>query len=247
MRIVTTFIILLAFAWSSPKLALAQDLSRADPEKLKQAEMVAERFVERFRQTLDFEAVWKEFQMSDPSCTYRANGFFSKADYRRLNFSDALIEKLYLSFMNFYYLKNAYALSVARMYPGSNLSEEDVTPKEDLFAERKSKHLGKDEGYEKPQTTGEVEGLIAEFNRLAMIYRKHMPRNAMRSAAWRANINYFVNRGGIVHLDVSNGDTTFCVPDSVKVYPVDRGLFYIYLVEEMGQMRVAGLGLIDSV
>ena len=40
-----------------------------------------------------------------------------------------------------------------------------------------------------------------------------------------------------------NGNATFCVPEQVNVYIVDRGIFYFYIVEEGGKMKVAGLGI----
>ena len=42
---------------------------------------------------------------------------------------------------------------------------------------------------------------------------------------------------------VQNGNATFCVPEKTRVYIVDRGLFYFYLVEEGRKMKVAGLGI----
>ena len=40
-----------------------------------------------------------------------------------------------------------------------------------------------------------------------------------------------------------NGNETFCVPKKTKVYIVNRGLFYFYVVEEGRKMKVAGLGI----
>ena len=40
-----------------------------------------------------------------------------------------------------------------------------------------------------------------------------------------------------------NGSETFCVPQKTKVYIVNRGLFYFYVVEEGRKMKVAGLGI----
>jgi hypothetical protein len=45
------------------------------------------------------------------------------------------------------------------------------------------------------------------------------------------------------HGGILNGDATFCVPQKTKVYIVDRGLFYFYVVEERRKMKVAGLGI----
>jgi hypothetical protein len=50
-------------------------------------------------------------------------------------------------------------------------------------------------------------------------------------------------RSGTDHGAALNGDETFCVPETTKVYIVDRGLFYFYVVEEGRKMKVAGLGI----
>ena len=45
------------------------------------------------------------------------------------------------------------------------------------------------------------------------------------------------------HPAVLNGDETFCIAETTKVYRVDRGLFYFYVVEEGSKMKVAGFGI----
>jgi len=70
-----------------------------------------------------------------------------------------------------------------------------------------------------------------------------MPAGAMKSPAWRANQNYLIASRGMDHAGALNGDATFCVPQNTRVYIVDRGLFYFYVVEEGRKMKVAGLGI----
>lgn len=70
-----------------------------------------------------------------------------------------------------------------------------------------------------------------------------MPAGAMKSPAWRANQKYLIASSGMDHGGALNGDETFCVPQKTKVYIVDRGLFYFYVVEERRKMKVAGLGI----
>jgi hypothetical protein len=64
----------------------------------------------------------------------------------------------------------------------------------------------------------------------------------MRSSVWRANAKYLLGKEGIGHLGVGSGHANFCIPDDVKYYNVDRGLFYFYFIEEKGRMKVAGFG-----
>jgi hypothetical protein len=239
MRILAGCVIFLTITLSIPHRALSQELSSVDREKLKLAEKAADRFVERFRQTLDFGTVWKEFHMSDISCTIKANGFFSLNDYKRLKFEDVLLERFYVALMNYYYLKGVHDLSVARM--DSDLSEEAMTPKEIRVAEKRSTYV-KTNGKE-PRNAKEIEEMIVELRRFARLYRKYIPRNVMRSAAWQANSRYIAGRGAWDHTGVLNGHPDFCVPNNVKLYIVERSIFYFYFVEESGRMRVAALGI----
>ena len=45
------------------------------------------------------------------------------------------------------------------------------------------------------------------------------------------------------HVGVLNGDETFCIAKTIKIYIVDRGIFYFYVVDEGKKMKVAGFGI----
>ena len=89
---------------ATPQVTFTQKNSSEKTDKERRAEQIADRFVERFQQTLDFGIVWKEFRLSNPSCTYRANGVLDNNDSAKLRLTDELVEKLYIATMNFYYL-----------------------------------------------------------------------------------------------------------------------------------------------
>jgi hypothetical protein len=227
-----------AGAQTTPK-----EFSAADRSNLRRAARIADRFVERFRRTLDFGTAWEEFRRSNPRCTYET-GLFSPGAYE-FKSGVSLVKRLYVSSMNVYLLKAAHDLSILRIDDEESTgSEETYTPNEILAAERKNKWFrpGDDDDWE-PRSARELGELIREMDALARLYRKHMPRDAMRSAAWRDNYQYLTHRGGYEHTGVGDGDPTLCVPEHTKVYIVDRGIFYFYIVEERGHMRVAGLGI----
>ena len=245
MRMLASLLILLSLALSTSCVALAQEMSLIDRQKLKQAERTADRFVERYRQTLDFGTVWKEFQVSDASCNYKLNGPWNEEDYERLKLNDVSIERLYVAYMNCFYLSFAYRLSVLHATEDADdeRAAEKRLPNEIRMAERKLLNIG---GRTRPQNTKEVEEEVAELQQLARIWRKHMPHNVMRSVAWRANVKNALRREGIGHLGVgTGGEWTLCIPDGVKYYYVDRGLFYFYFVEEKGRMKVVRFGMGD--
>ncbi len=232
-------LILVVITLSQPIGVLSQELTPEDRHKLELAAKSADRFVERFRQTLDFGTVWPEFHMSDISCTVKTTGYFSSNDYKRLKIDNELLERFYVAVMNYFYLKGVHDLTVSRL--DSDLSEDAIMPKEIRLTERRLVYV-KTNGKE-PKTARDLEQMTVELRRMARLYRKFMPRNAMRSAAWRANKNYLMNRGNTTHLGVSSGHPDFCIPETTKCYIVDRGLFYFYIIEEKGKMKIAGLAI----
>ena len=220
-----------------PHVALAQK-NAADAIDKQRAEQIADRFVERFRQTLNFGIVWKALRMSDSSCTYRANGILNEDDYVKLSLSAGTIERLYIATMDLYYLKAVYELSHALI---DSQPDQARFPREIEDFEKRSKLFQGDE--RKLQSHGEVVELIGTLNRLARLYRKNIDKNAMKSAVWRANEKYLRSRNGTDHAGVLNGIDTFCIAEGTNVYLVDRGIFLFYIVNEGGKMRVAGLGI----
>ncbi len=232
-------VLLFILVAASPHRVFAQKNS-TEHAKQHRAGQVADRFVNRFRATLDFGVAWKAFRLSDPSCTHRANGILTQSDYERLKLSSRTIEKLYIATMNYYYLMNVHDLSFAGIDSRSD-SDDSSTPNQVKLIVKRSKFFQNDE--RQIQNAQEVGELISTFDHLSALYRKDMPAGAMRSPAWRANQKYLIGSSGTDHEGVLDGIEIFCVPQKTKVYIVDRGLFYFYVVEEGRKMKVAGLGI----
>jgi len=223
---------------ATPHFTFTQKNSTENADRQRRAEQIADRFIERFQETLDFGSVWKEFRLSDPSCTHRANGNLSENDYAKLRLNGDIIEKLYIATMNCYYLKAVYELSLTRI---DSQSEDAPAPAEIEVIEKRSKFFQNDD--RKPRSYEEVSELIGTFDQLARLYRKYMPKEAMKSAAWRANEKYLRSKSGMDYAGVLNGDETLCIAKGSNVYVVDRGIFYFYVVDEAGKMKVAALGI----
>jgi len=222
----------------TPHVTVSQKNSFRNTDKQRRAEQIADRFVEQFQQTLDFRIVWKEFRVSDPSCTHRANGILSENDYAELRLNGDIIEKLYIATMNFYFLQAIYELSLVHI---DSQSDDVPTPAEITVIEKRSNFF--QNGDRKLQSYEEVSELIGTLDQLARLYRKYMPKEAMKSATWRANEKQLRSRSGMGDAGVLNGDETFCIAKGTNVHIVDRGVFYFYVVDEGGKMKVAGLGI----
>ena len=148
------------------------------------------------------------------------------------------MQKLIL--LNYYYLMSVYDLSLARIDSQSE-SDDSLTPNDVKIIVKRSKFFQNDD--REPQNAKEVGELIRTFDQLSALYRKRMPAGAMKSPAWRANQKYLIARSGTDHGAALNGYGTFCVSEKNKVYIVDRGLFYFYVLQEGREMKVAGLGI----
>lgn len=232
--------ILIFLLITNPCVTLTQKIPSEDAQEKIRAAQVADCFIDVFRKTLDFGVAWKTFRLSDPSCTHRANGMLGQKDYERLKLSGRTVERLYVAVMNYYYLMAVYELSLERLDSQSD-SEKSKTPGRAELIQKRSRFFQNDD--REPQNVKEVEELIGTLEQLAAEYRKHIPKGAMKSSAWRANQKYLITRSGMDHEDMLNGDETFCVPQRTRVYVIDRGIFYFYIVEERGKMKVAGLGI----
>jgi len=198
-------IFLFIFVAASPNITFAQKDSTEHAEE-RRAGQVADRFVNRFRATLDFGIAWKAFRLSDPSCTHRANGILTQSDYERLKLNSRTIEKLYIATMNYYYLMAVYDLSLARIDSESD-SDDSLTPNEVKVILKRSKFFQTDD--RKLENAREVGELISTLDRLSALYRKRMPAGAMKSPAWLANQKYLMAMTGTDRGGVLNGDATF--------------------------------------
>ena len=227
------------FLAGNPTVTLGQQIPAQTANEQRRAGALADLFIQRFRETLDFGIVWKEFRLSDPSCTQRANGILNESGYQRLKLSRKTVEKLYIATMNYYYLIGVYDLSMARI---DDHSPDESPEPPGVKAIKKASKFFQDDDHQL-KNAEDVNELIGTLDRLARQYRKHLPKGVMKSQAWRANQKRLIAGSGTGHPDVANGNSTFCISEQTKVYLIDRGMFYFYIIKEGRRMRVAGLGI----
>ena len=233
--------------------------SAEDQAKLALAEKEAARFVERFRRTLDFGIVWKELHSSNKSCPRNSipdlpmligNELVEndrKDRFKEIGSNDWLLNRIYVSSWNLFFLESAFIYSQPR--PKSASVPEDMEPipktmgmKRIERADAKSKYgigvSSKVGHHREPHSAREFEEYIAEMDRFAALFRKYMPRNALKSAKWRSTVKWMarmspVNNGGVV-----DGDENWCLTKKDKIYVPQIGPFYFAFREENGKMKL---------
>jgi hypothetical protein len=89
---------------------------------------------------------------------------------------------------------------------------------------------------------GELQKFIADLERIAMLYKKHSPRDVLRSKTYRTKIKELEKERGH-QFEIDKGDSFFGVGENVEVYGVCRDLFCFRLVEEKGNLRILGFVL----
>src|SRR5215475_8185594 len=85
------------------------------PQEARRVEEAADRFIKRFRETLDFGAVFDEMFVVDAIQRLRKTGFFESMNISQQlieSLDNAMLKRTYKAFMNYYYLKAAYDLGV---------------------------------------------------------------------------------------------------------------------------------------
>jgi hypothetical protein len=200
----------------------------------------ADRFIKRFRETLDFGKVFDEMFVSDAVQRLRSAGFFrgiNISDQLVQNLDEAALKRIYAAFMSFYYLKAVYDLGVGK--------DEDVPP-EVAAALRASKfhNLLSNEGSgDSPTITTrqELEEYVADLNNIAALYRRHLTSDVFDSPAYKAGLKA-INKQRTT-LQTRDGDESLGVGKGTKVYAVEKDIFTFFFIEENGQMKVLTLGI----
>lgn len=233
--------LLLTLCLNSSVVTKAQGVSAADRERLRRAERAADRFVQRFRETLDFGIAWREFRASKVGSMMRSVIAGESNAGIQTEVDERLVERGFMALMNYIYLKSVYDLSAAKI--GSNVGDEVLTPPEIRKAESANRYI-KTNGDE-PRTAKELEEYIAEANSLARLYRKYVSQASFDTPAYKENLRYlaeFYPQGEDRHRIVEVG-RDLGLGAGVKEYRVTRGAFHYAFIEEKGKMKLIGIGM----
>jgi hypothetical protein len=195
-----------------------------DPQ-LRQAQAAANRIVERFHRTLDFDGIIADEFVTDAKLKGRALTFDDEDKWKK--FDVATRERLYLAMMTWLHLWAEYMIIQ---------KENDVPPELAKSTEpRVFSHSGP------PQTMAELNDDISEFQQMSAVYRKYFPPGVFQSAPYRESVKqqaeYVKSHANNVPR-IEKGNAKFGIPESVPVYVVRPESFDYYFIEEKGGMKL---------
>lgn len=195
----------------------------SQPEELRVRE-AADRFIKRFRKTLDFSTVFDEAFVAGSIQRLRKAGFFQSMNLTPQlveSLDQSVLEQAYKAFMNYYYLKAVYELGIGK--------NESIPP--DVAAAlstSKFYNLLSDEGSGdlKITTPRELDEFVNDLSNVAKLYKSHLSPNIFESAAYKAGLKTInTQRRGI---EIRDGDESLGVEKGTKVYEVQKDIFNFF-------------------
>lgn len=225
-----------AFELTSPELATRRRVEDA-----------ADRFIERWHQTLDLNVLFDEMYVSNPKLR-QINGRLFRGVYQFLSASawspgvdkdvdDELLRDAFFAFWNMYYMSDEYQMAYQTDEQVGLVEPPELKRMQASMQRRRKLN-------EKRITRTQAVELRDGFKGIAAVYRKYLPAVAFKSPKYLKNLsredsheNEFEKR-----FRISPGFPGFGVPDNVDVYYLQKGVFRFYFVEEKGEFKVLTLG-----
>jgi TonB family protein len=212
-------------------------LTPGEKERLRLAEEAADRFIQRWHETLDFRAVFDELYVSNPAQRRRnVYLFISRAPNndkvrQAKGLDEALVKDGFIAFWNMYYLGQEYVLSVQHQEP-----KDGAVPTDIAEGEKNVRNME----VQDELTPDQIREFVVRANQLSSVYRKYLSRDVFESAAYQAN--YLEHSKHWNSARIEHGWREFKVNKENEVYNIRRGIFDLYFIEEGGQLRVLTLG-----
>jgi TonB family protein len=217
-------------------------LSPEDQEKLRRVEETADRFIQRWHETLDLNVLFDEMYVTNAK-QRRQNAYLFNEVYKLITRSgiqpkvgkgidEAVMKAGFMAFWNMFYLDSEYKLAFWRPGERVKLPTEIVEAQQ----ERDKIELSKTEMTLKP-----IKEYIAKADHLSSLYRKYLSRGVFESPTYKANLERSLEWKNL-SLRIMRGFVHRGVKDNVKVYSIQRGVFPFYFIEEEGKLKVLKLG-----
>jgi hypothetical protein len=194
-------------------------------QKLRRAEAEADRLIQSFHDTLDFKVAFDEHFVTEPGLRKSAVRFGGELKVSG-EMSEDLMERVYVSFMNFLHLFAEFKL----------IQDKSEVPPEVEAAKSDSKYFLLDNEPGKRLTTvAELEQGVAETDKISALYRAHFGPGTFESHLYRRNIaearqQSRANSHNVPR--VERGNKKFGISPGTPVYVVRRELFDYYFIEE---------------
>jgi hypothetical protein len=237
MRLLVVPVIVLTLSFNPLTCVVAQQVAGATKQEEARVQQAANRFIKRFRKTLDFSTVFDELFARDAVRYLRRTEFLTMINLTPQlidTLDDADLKRAYKAFMNCFYLRAFYDFGVGK---------DDKTPPdvEAVVKVSKFSNLLSDEGSGDTliTTRQEFEDFVKELTRLAALYKRHLTPKVFASAAYKDRVD------SDSYFQVSDGSEHFGIAKGTKIYRLDKDLFKFFFIEEKGQMKVLFLGLGD--
>lgn len=217
-------------------------LTPEEEQKLQRAEAAADRFIERWHETLDMNLLFEEMYVSNPE-QRRRNAYHFRSIYRFIaglgydpgvekEIDEALMRKGALAWWNIFYMVQEYGLATWQSEDDDFTLPVDVTKGlEELYS------IKLDEKY---MRLIPVKAFIAKANAVSSLFRKHLPQELFNTVRYRTNLaDHNKDSRGFRIVD---GLQMHGVGKEVEVYNLRRGVFDFYFIEEGGELKVLTLG-----
>ncbi len=216
--------------------------------KRKRAEEAADRFIQRWHETLDMNVLFDEMYLTDAE-QRRRNAYLFYSVYRYLtgagggpavekDVDEKLMREGFMAFWNYYYMVQEYYLA----FNQSTDSPANMPP-EFLEARKEPTKL---ELNEKKMSAAPIREFVAKTNYLSSLLRKYLRPEVFETALYKQNLkNYFADEAEDTESErfsITRGFAEFHVRENIEVYVLKRGVFEFYFIEEKGELRVLTLG-----
>ena len=210
------------------------DVDRKTRQQLNQT---AQSFVEAYRKRRDFKDCFQAFFVRDAVERMKLARFFKSMDMDPALIQDATTDELaraYVAVMNYHFASLAYEFN----YPKAPVPQELTSHKGEY--RYLSSVIGDSQVTTVIATKQDLARFTAEFEHVADVYRRLLPRNAFNSTAYKRRI---AQSGDADRLDKLNGLPNFGVPEGTAVFALTHDMFNFYFVKDHGHYRVVTLGL----
>lgn len=196
---------------------------------LHEAQIAANRIVQRFHETLNFSGIFADEFVIEPNLRARGLSFGGPDPLK--NFDLPTRERAYVATLTLMHLIEGYKMV-------QNVNE---VPEEVEKLEPKPAWLVSSSPQPPPRDLAELNQEIAQVEKISLLYRKYLPGTSFSGPIYFESIrqerksekNNFINIPR-----VERGNEKFGIPESVPVYIVRPEYFDYYFVREKGVMKL---------